>query len=99
MFRSGPIVDLQGKVLGTYGGVAGYTIGQRKGLHLALGRSLYVVDLDAERDTVVVGDAVDLERDRLVGASGNFIACAPQPEPVRVAARVPHNHRPALGSL
>src|SRR5438477_9537675 len=66
MFRSGPIVDLQGKVLGTHGGVAGYTIGQKKGLHLALGRSLYVVDLDAERDTVVVGDAVDLERDRLV---------------------------------
>src|SRR5207245_1159796 len=39
MFRSGPIVDLQGKVLGTHGGVAGYTIGQTKGLHLALGRS------------------------------------------------------------
>src|SRR5437899_9942935 len=99
MFRSGPIVDLQGKVLGTHGGVAGYTIGQRKGLHLALGRSLYVVDLDAERDTVVVGDAVDLERDRLVARSVNFIACAPPREPMRVEAKIRHNHVPALATL
>src|SRR5712691_6593052 len=99
MFRSGPIVDLQGKVLGTHGGVAGYTIGQKKGLRLALGRSLYVVDLDAERDTVVVGDAVDLERDRLVARSVNFIACAPQREPMRVEAKIRHNHVPALATL
>src|SRR5213593_5307941 len=99
MFRSGPIVDLQGKVLGTHGGVAGYTIGQKKGLHLALGRSLYVVDLDAERDTVVVGDAVDLERDRLVARSVNFIACAPPREPMRVEAKIRHNHVPALATL
>src|SRR6059036_53596 len=99
MFRSGPVVDLQGKVLGTHGGVAGYTIGQKKGLHLALGRSLYVVDLDAERDTVVVGDAVDLERDRLVARSVNFIACAPPREPMRVEAKIRHNHVPALATL
>src|SRR5438876_3755190 len=99
MFRSGPIVDLQGKVLGTHGGVAGYTIGQKKGLHLALGRSLYVVDLKAERDTVVVGDAVDLGRDRLVARSVNFIAYAPQGEPMRVEAKIRHNHVPALATL
>src|SRR5438128_5192096 len=99
MFRSGPIVDLQGKVLGTHGGVAGYTIGQKKGLRLALGRSLYVVDLDAERDTVVVGDAVDLERDRLVARSVNFIACAPPREPMRVEAKIRHNHVPTLATL
>src|SRR2546422_4929904 len=85
MFRSGPILDLQGKGLGTHGVVAGYTIGRKKGLHLALGRSLYVVDLDAERDTVVVGDAVDLERDRLAARPGNFIACGPPRGPRRVA--------------
>src|SRR3989449_9428841 len=99
MFRSGPIVDLQGKVLGTHGGVAGYTIGQKKELHLALGRSLYVVDLDAERDTVVVGDAVDLERDRLAARPGNFIACGPPRGPRRVAGEVRHHHVPAPATL
>src|SRR3989441_8157979 len=77
VFRSGPIVDLEGRVLGMHGGVAGYTIGQKKGLGLAVGRSLYVVDLDPERATVVVGGAGDLERDRLAARSVNFIACPP----------------------
>src|SRR5213076_2386622 len=87
VFRAGPIVDREGRVLGRHGGIAGYTIGQKKGLGLALGRPVYVVELDPERDTVVVGDAVDLERDRLVARAVNFIACAGPMEPLRVEAK------------
>src|SRR2546428_767078 len=94
VFRSGPIVDLEGRVLGMHGGVAGYTIGQKKGLGLAVGRSLYVVDLDPERATVVVGGAGDLERDRLVARSGNFIACPPPSAPSRVEAEIRHSPPP-----
>jgi tRNA-uridine 2-sulfurtransferase len=99
VFRAGPIVDRQGRVLGRHGGVAGYTIGQKKGLGLALGRPMYVVDLDAERDTVVVGEAVDLERDRLVARAVNFIACAGPTEPLRVEAKIRHNHVPAAATV
>ena len=99
VFRPGPIVDRHGTVLGMHGGVAGYTVGQKKGLGLALGRSLYVVDLDPERATVVVGDAEDLERPRLVARAVNFIACAPPSAPMRVEAKIRHSHVPAPATV
>ena len=99
MFRPGPIVDCRGNVLGAHGGVAGYTIGQRKGLGLASGRALYVVDLDAGRNTIVVGEAAELERDRLIAGAANFIACDPPVEPMRVEAKIRHKHRPAPATV
>src|SRR5213083_2037750 len=99
VFRAGPIVDRQGRVLGRHGGVAGYTIGQRKGLGLAVGRSLYVVDLDPERATVVVGGSADLERDRLVARAVNFISCSPPSAAMRVEAKIRHSHAPAPATV
>jgi tRNA-uridine 2-sulfurtransferase len=51
----GDIVDQQGKVLGRHNGIIHYTIGQRRGLGLATGEPLFVVDIDAARDRVIVG--------------------------------------------
>ncbi len=99
MFRPGPIVDREGRVLGRHGGVADYTIGQRRGLGLAAGRPLYVVDLDAERNTVTVGEAGELERDRLVARAVNFIAGDPPDAPMRVEAKIRHKHRPAPATV
>jgi tRNA-specific 2-thiouridylase len=99
MFRSGPIVDRQGNVLGTHEGVAGYTIGQRKGLGLAAGRALYVVELAAARNAVVVGGADELARDRLVARPVNFIAGEPPAEPLRVVAKIRYKHEPALATV
>src|SRR2546425_7229142 len=59
MFRPGPIVDRDGRVLGTHEGIAAYTVGQRRGLGLATGRPLYVIELDPDRNQVSVGEAVD----------------------------------------
>jgi tRNA-specific 2-thiouridylase len=53
--QPGPIVDASGAVLGRHKGVAFYTIGQREGLGLSLGRPAYVIDLDPATNTVVVG--------------------------------------------
>ena len=54
---SGPIVDRSGKVLGRHGGLAQYTMGQRSGLGIALGKPVYVVELDVERNALVIGEA------------------------------------------
>ncbi len=54
--RPGNIVDRSGKVLGEHKGLHRYTIGQRRGLGIAAGKPLYVLDIDAERNEVVVGD-------------------------------------------
>ena len=100
MFRTGEIVDAAtGAPIGRHAGLANFTVGQRRGLGLAAGRSLYVVDLDAERNTVMVGDAAALERDRLVATQTNFIACEPPEHPRRVHARIRHNHTPAPATV
>jgi tRNA-specific 2-thiouridylase len=98
-FRPGPIVDRAGAVLGTHRGVAGYTVGQKKGLGLATGRPLYVLDLDADRNTVTVGTAAELERRHLVARDANFIAIEPPRDPVRVEARIRHNHTPGAATV
>jgi len=99
MFRPGAIVDRRGSVVGTHAGIAAYTVGQRRGLGLAAGRPLYVVDLDAERNTVRVGEAGDLDSDRIVAEAVNFIACEPPRTPLRVEAKIRHSHRPAAATV
>jgi tRNA-uridine 2-sulfurtransferase len=94
IFRPGAIVDLAGRRVGAHAGVAGFTIGQRKGLGLTGHRPLYVLDLDAETDRVIVGDAVDLERDELEVNHANFIAGEAPVGPIHVTARIRHNHQP-----
>jgi tRNA-specific 2-thiouridylase len=98
-FCGGAIVDVEGRELGRHDGVAGFTIGQRRGLGLATGRALYVVDLDPDADRVTVGGTADLERDRLVAGRVNFISGAPPAEPQRVLAKIRHNHEPAAATL
>ncbi len=91
-FQAGAIVDQAGAVLGAHRGLADYTVGQRKGLGLAAGRRLYVLDLDPEANTVTVGAADRLERTRLVAESVNFIACDPPADAMPVEAKIRHSH-------
>jgi tRNA-specific 2-thiouridylase len=98
-FRPGPIVDTAGRVLGRHGGLADFTVGQKKGLGLATGRALYVIALDPDGNRVTVGDVGALERTRLLAASVNFIACEPPAAPRRVTAKIRHNHVPAPATV
>lgn len=64
----GKFVDAQGKIIGTHQGFPYYTIGQRKGLGIALGKPAFVLRLNASKNTVMLGDAAQLEtHDMLVG--------------------------------
>src|SRR6201999_2550415 len=69
----GEIVDLDGRVLGEHQGIAHFTVGQRKGLGIALGSPLYVVRLDAATRRVVVGPREALRMDRIVLRDVNWI--------------------------
>src|SRR5438876_10441972 len=95
IFQPGPIVDTRGRRLGTHAGLAAYTVGQRKGLGLSTGRALHVVDLDADTNTLTVGEPSDLERTRLVARDVNVIAAESLAEPIRVEARIRRHHAPA----
>jgi tRNA-specific 2-thiouridylase len=99
IFEPGPIVDTTGRRLGTHVGLPAYTIGQRKGLGLSAGRALHVVDLDPRTNRVTVGEPGDLERTRLVAHDVNFIACEPPADPLRVEAKIRHNHAPSPATV
>ncbi|MCL5676842.1 MAG: tRNA 2-thiouridine(34) synthase MnmA, partial [Firmicutes bacterium] len=66
--KPGPLLDTDGRVLGTHSGLSNYTIGQRRGLGLATGKALYVVDIRPEENAVVVGGREDLKSNRLEAA-------------------------------
>jgi len=100
MFLPGAIVDAEtGATIGEHRGLPSYTIGQRRGLGLATSRPLYVVDLDPARNAVVVGAAAALEQKRLTADQANFIAYDPPEAPLRVAAKIRHNHAAAPATV
>jgi tRNA-specific 2-thiouridylase len=63
--RPGPVVDAGGAVVGSHEGVAGFTVGQRRGVGVATGERTYVVDVDAANATVTLGRRADLLRDEV----------------------------------
>ncbi len=98
-FRSGPIVDSRGAVLGEHHGLANYTVGQRRGLGLSNDRALYVTALDPDRNTVVVGSAAEVEVDRLWAEKVNLISRSTLDGPLAVTAKIRHGHTPAPATI
>ena len=84
----GEIVDTRGNVLARHDGLANYTIGQRKGLRLAVGEPLFVVALDAARNRVIVGRAEELGRRELIASAVNWIAGQPPQGETCVTAKI-----------
>ncbi|HSO95224.1 MAG TPA: tRNA 2-thiouridine(34) synthase MnmA [Acidimicrobiia bacterium] len=84
--RPGPFVDTSGRVIGHHDGVARFTIGQRRGLGIALGAPRYVVDVDvdAERATVTIGSRDELQRDAITLRDLRFVADPPGDRPLTV---------------
>ncbi len=69
----GFFVDKTGKILGKHKGYPFYTIGQRKGLDIALGKPAFVTHIDPETNTVVLGDEADLEKEDMKVSKINWI--------------------------
>jgi tRNA-specific 2-thiouridylase len=102
--RGGDIVHLDGRVLGRHDGVTRFTVGQRRGLAIALGEPLFVVRLDAERREVVVGPraallsrALRLRETNWLGDEASLEAAAAAAKPV--LARVRSTREPAAARL
>lgn len=93
----GEIVDEAGRVLGRHGGAHRYTVGQRRGLGLARPHPLYVLQVDAEENRVVVGEEDRLERTRLRATRVNWLA-APA-DGARVEVKVRHRNEPGAARI
>lgn len=77
-----------GKDLGPHRGIHCYTIGQRKGLGLALGRPVFVYRIDPDTETVWVGDEEELFKSSLLACDMNYIAGDPPPGPIDITAKI-----------
>lgn len=87
----GEIVTTDGRVVGHHDGVEGFTIGQRKGLGVALGGPRYVVSIDAARQRVVIGRHEELGRRRLFANRLNWLTPTAPIEPFRCLAQIRYN--------
>ena len=96
---AGEIVNTRGESLGEHGGVHRYTVGQRRGIGLTAERPLYVVQIDARRNRVVVGSEEELLRGEFTAAGVNWIAFDEVREPVRAEVRVRYRHAPAPATI
>ncbi|PKM09523.1 MAG: hypothetical protein CVV17_00535, partial [Gammaproteobacteria bacterium HGW-Gammaproteobacteria-7] len=97
--RPGPILDRQGRQLGTHRGLPFYTIGQRSGLGIAAPRPLYVLGLDVAHNAVVVGPADELGRDRLTTGPVNWISGQAPAGPFDAQVQIRYRATPAAATV
>ncbi len=95
----GMVKDTQGKVLGKHPGSPFFTIGQRKGLGIALGTPHYVVDIDPQENTVVLGTDEELLESELIASRVNWISLDRLESPLDVQAKIRYNHVPAQATV
>ncbi len=86
--QGGDIIDEEGNVLGKHEGVPFYTVGQRRGLGIAVGKPLYVTQLNATENTVVVGESDALLEDTMHVERINLIAIDKLAEPIRAHVKI-----------
>lgn len=91
----GLLKDTHGNILGNHPGTPFFTIGQRKGLGIALGTPRYVIDINPQENVVVIGTDEELMENELVASKINWISIEKLEVPVEVQARIRYNHMPA----
>jgi len=95
----GVIANAEGRVLGRHEGIHRFTVGQRKGLRLSSTEPLYVLAIEPDSRTVVVGDRQSLEKEACEVVDVNWIAGAPPSGPVRAGVQIRHRHAPAAATI
>ena len=93
--RQGNFVTPDGKILGKHKGIIHYTVGQRKGLGLALGYPAFVLEIRPETDEVVIGTYEESLTHTLRANELNFMSVEDLTEPMRVFAKIRYNHKGA----
>jgi tRNA-uridine 2-sulfurtransferase len=96
---SGELVTTSGQVIGEHHGIHNFTVGQRKGLGVATGSPLYVIQLKGDSGQVVVGNSEELYSRTLRAKRLNLIALEDIAQPIQVTVKIRHRHEPAPATL
>ena len=95
----GELVTTSGEVVGTHNGIHNFTVGQRKGLGVATGSPLYVLQINGNARQVVVGGGNELYAKTLRARKINFISVEQLTAPMRVQVKIRHRHEPASATI
>lgn len=98
LIRGGSIIDSSGRVLGEHNGVHRFTIGQRRGLRVAMGRPYYVTKIDAESNTVTLGPKEEVMQKKLRATNTNWLIDEPA-SPFRAKVRIRYNSNGAFATV
>ena len=91
--KPGNYIDVNGNILGRHKGIINYTIGQRKGLGIALGQPMFVTNKSVESNTVTLGSNADLFTKSLIATNINLIATDKIESPLKVQAKVRYRQK------
>lgn len=97
--KPGPFLNMADEVIGEHKGVPFYTVGQRRGLGLAAGERLYVVNIDAANNTITLGPESAIMGNALLAKDINLILYDELTGPMAVEAQIRYNGKPAPASL
>jgi len=97
--KPGLFVDTQGRILGKHKGIIHYTVGQRKGLGIALGKPMFVVEIIPEKNLVVLGDETEVFSRELTASQMNFIAFEKLEAPIEVKAKIRYSAKEAAAKV
>jgi tRNA-specific 2-thiouridylase len=91
----GNFVDINGKIIGKHNGIINYTIGQRKGLGLSLGKPAFVVEIRPDTNEVVIGDNKDVFAKGLIANNLTFMPFEKLEGEMELEAKIRYSHKPA----
>ncbi len=95
----GPIFNLKGQKIGEHKGIPFYTIGQRRGLAIALGRPQYVVRIDVDKNAIYVGEDDDLLKSTFIVSNPNWIAFDVLEKEIACRIKIRYQHQPQEGKI
>jgi len=96
--KSGNIIDSSGKILGQHSGIHHFTIGQRRGIRVAMGTPWYVTKLDSDTNTVTLGPGDELIHKTLIASNPNWLIDTPK-EPFAAKIKIRYNHKAVGGTV
>ena len=99
VYPPGDFIAADGRILGRHNGLIRYTVGQRKGLGIALGAPAFVAKKNAADNTVTLTSDAELYSAKLTAREANFFADIPLDTPTRAQVKIRYRHTPALATV
>ncbi len=94
-YPKGKFIDIDGNILGMHNGIINYTIGQRKGLGIALGTPAYVKEKDIKKNTITISTNEQLFEKEIIAENFNFMAIENIKDPIKCIAKIRYAHKGA----